>query len=220
MTSSFSYLRFYASAVMSAKEVSPSLLPVLIALNGMPPEYVQWLEDQVGLTSRGGFLQGDDPLKLGRVLGMGGLGMGGLEGPFGGVRAERGVGRLFRGRGGCWAVLQPGLVRPFRAGTRGKWGGLRCEVGPFMAPEAKRGRRPRDRPARLPAPRARPPRRAGPRPAINADTLLTPPPQGGIVIDHEVSFAKSMAGHVDPIMMNLMASYARLDIPAVMEKVG
>ncbi|GBG00625.1 hypothetical protein Rsub_13366 [Raphidocelis subcapitata] len=88
MTSSLHYLRFYASAVLSAKENAPSLLPVLVALNGMPKEYVEWLEAQ-----------------------------------------------------------------------------------------------------------------------------------GGIVIDHEVSFAKSMDGHVDPIMMNLMASYARLDIPAVMERV-
>lgn len=52
ITSSASYLRYYASALRSAREKAPSLLPVLVVLNGMPPDYVQWVEAQVRSASR------------------------------------------------------------------------------------------------------------------------------------------------------------------------
>ncbi|GBF93900.1 hypothetical protein Rsub_06899 [Raphidocelis subcapitata] len=44
MTSSSSYLRYYASAVLSARERAPSLLPVLVVLNSMPQDFVDWAE--------------------------------------------------------------------------------------------------------------------------------------------------------------------------------
>ncbi|KAI7846309.1 hypothetical protein COHA_000146 [Chlorella ohadii] len=42
ITSSASYLRYYASALRSARENAPSLLPVLVVLNSMPQEFVDW----------------------------------------------------------------------------------------------------------------------------------------------------------------------------------
>ena len=48
ITSSSSYLRFYAAALRSAREKAPSLLPVLVVLNSMPRDYLAWVEAQVG----------------------------------------------------------------------------------------------------------------------------------------------------------------------------
>ena len=47
MTSSSSYLRYYASALRSARLHAPSLLPVLVVLNSMPQDYLDWVEAQV-----------------------------------------------------------------------------------------------------------------------------------------------------------------------------
>ena len=46
ITSSASYLRYYASALRSAREHAPSLLPVLVVLNSMPQDFVDWVEAQ------------------------------------------------------------------------------------------------------------------------------------------------------------------------------
>lgn len=53
-------------------------------------------------------------------------------------------------------------------------------------------------------------------------TLL---PQGALVIHHELSFAHRMEAINDPwlrdnVTKQLMASYARLDVPAILEKAG
>ena len=47
ITSSSSYLRYYASALRSARERAPSLLPVLVVLNDMPQDFIDWVELQV-----------------------------------------------------------------------------------------------------------------------------------------------------------------------------
>ena len=47
MASSAAYLRYYASALRSAREHAPSLLPVLVVLNDMPAAYTAWVEAQV-----------------------------------------------------------------------------------------------------------------------------------------------------------------------------
>lgn len=47
ITSSSSYLRYYASALRSARERAPSLLPVLVVLNDMPQDFIDWVETQV-----------------------------------------------------------------------------------------------------------------------------------------------------------------------------
>ena len=47
ITSSSSYLRYYASALRSAREHAPSLLPVLVTLNAMPQDFIDWVEAQV-----------------------------------------------------------------------------------------------------------------------------------------------------------------------------
>ncbi|KAI7846312.1 hypothetical protein COHA_000149 [Chlorella ohadii] len=52
ITSSASYLRYYASALRSARENAPSLLPVLVVLNSMPQEFVDWVEAQGALVIR------------------------------------------------------------------------------------------------------------------------------------------------------------------------
>lgn len=46
ITSASSYLRYYASALRSARERAPALLPVLVVLNGMPQDFVVWVEAQ------------------------------------------------------------------------------------------------------------------------------------------------------------------------------
>lgn len=46
ITNSASYLRYYASALRSAREHAPSLLPVLVVLNSMPQDFVDWVEAQ------------------------------------------------------------------------------------------------------------------------------------------------------------------------------
>lgn len=54
IVSSTSYLRYYASALRSAREKAPSLLPVLVVINGMPQEFLDWVEAQVGAAPRAG----------------------------------------------------------------------------------------------------------------------------------------------------------------------
>lgn len=51
---SSSYLRYYAAALRSARERAPSLLPVLVVLNDMPPDFLAWVEAQVGMWGRSG----------------------------------------------------------------------------------------------------------------------------------------------------------------------
>ena len=55
--------------------------------------------------------------------------------------------------------------------------------------------------------------------------LPVPPVQGALVIRHELSFAHRMSALEDKwlqnnLAMQLTASYARLDVPAVMKQVG
>lgn len=52
MASSAAYLRYYASALRSAREHAPSLLPVLVVLNDMPAAYTAWVEAQGALVIR------------------------------------------------------------------------------------------------------------------------------------------------------------------------
>ena len=44
-----SYLTFYAAALRSARENAPGLLPVLVALNEWPANFVRWAEAQGAL---------------------------------------------------------------------------------------------------------------------------------------------------------------------------
>lgn len=46
ITSASSYLRYYASALRSARERAPALLPVLVVLNDMPQDFIDWVEAQ------------------------------------------------------------------------------------------------------------------------------------------------------------------------------
>jgi hypothetical protein len=48
MEASAAYMRFYAAALLSAREKAPSLLPVLVTLNEVPHDFLAWVEAQVG----------------------------------------------------------------------------------------------------------------------------------------------------------------------------
>lgn len=39
-------MRYYAVALRSTREHAPSLLPVLVVLNAMPPDFINWVEAQ------------------------------------------------------------------------------------------------------------------------------------------------------------------------------
>ena len=46
LTAGSGYMRYYAVALRSAREHAPSLLPVLVTLNFMPQDFVDWVEAQ------------------------------------------------------------------------------------------------------------------------------------------------------------------------------
>lgn len=48
LDSSSNYLRYYAAALKSAQLNAPSLLPVLVFFNEAPPQFLQWVQEQVG----------------------------------------------------------------------------------------------------------------------------------------------------------------------------
>ncbi len=157
ITSSTSYLRYYATALRSAREHAPSLLPVLVVLNDMPQDFVDWVEAQArGVEQHGGIAP---PALL----------------------------------GSWWASVLPP-----------NWCTICC-TSPWACPK-------------VPSSTA-----CSPATHCVASALLYQ--QGGLVIHHELSFASRMEATNDPwlrenLTKQLMASYARLDVPAIMEKVG